>query len=92
MKLIHKTHVLEIQPDGDHYKMVLNGQDVSEHQHLFEEWMYLIVKHKTAQDSNGPVYMVVPDTGLLVKYDIHTIKVEMPKFDAHFKGHCADKV
>lgn len=92
MKLVHKNHVLEVQPDGDHHKIILNGQDVSDHKHLIEEWMYGVVKPKMMENSHGPMYVVVPDTGLLVKYDIQTIKIEMPKFDAHFKGHCADKV
>lgn len=89
---MHKTHVLEIQPQGGHRKIVLNGQDVSDVKHLVEEWMQLVVKPKTGEHTIGPVYVVVPDTGLIVKHDIHTVKIEVPKFDAHFKGHCTDKL
>lgn len=93
LKLVHKTHMLEIHPEMDHHKIVLNGQDVSEHSHLLEEWMYYVVKHKAGEeDTKGPVYVIVPDTGLLVKYDTHFIKIEVPKFEAHFKGHCAVQV
>lgn len=92
MKLVHKTHVLEVLPHGDSRKIVLNGQDVSDTKHLVEEWMYYVVTPITGEDTIGPLYVVVPDTGLLVKQDIHVVKVEVPKFDAHFKGHCADKM
>lgn len=92
MKLVHKTHVLEVQPQGDRHKIVLNGQDVSDVKRLSEEWMHLVRKPKTGEKSIGPVYVIVPDTGLIVKHDIHTVKIEVPKFDGHFKGHCVDKV
>lgn len=92
LKLVHKTHVLEVHSEGEDHKIVLNGQDVSDHDHLVEEWMYLVTKHRTTLDSHGPVYVVVPDTGLILKHDIHAIKIEVPKFDTHFKGHCAVKV
>lgn len=92
MKLVHKVHVLEIHPDVGKPKILLNGQEVSHHHYLLDDWMSFVVMEKTIDYSLGPVYVVVPDTGLLVKYDSHIVKMEVPKFDVHFKGHCADRV